>query len=59
MITIDAVKRRMEVQLSVAEIKRRARSWRAPRAWATRGVLAKYARCVSSASRGAVTDADD
>jgi dihydroxy-acid dehydratase len=59
MITIDAVKRRMEVQLSVAELKRRARSWRAPRAWATRGVLAKYARCVSSASRGAVTDADD
>jgi dihydroxy-acid dehydratase len=54
-ITIDAVKRRIEVSLSAAELKRRARGWRAPKPWATRGVLAKYARTVSSASRGAVT----
>jgi dihydroxy-acid dehydratase len=54
-ITINAVKRRMEVRLSAAELKRRRRDWRAPRAFATRGVLAKYARTVSSASRGAVT----
>ncbi len=54
-ITIDTVKRRIEVDLSAAELKRRSRAWRAPRPYATRGVLAKYARTVSSASRGAVT----
>ncbi|HTQ36826.1 MAG TPA: dihydroxy-acid dehydratase [Steroidobacteraceae bacterium] len=54
-ITIDAVKRRIEVGLSAAEIKRRRKNWRAPRPYAQRGVLAKYARSVSSASRGAVT----
>ncbi len=54
-ITIDAVKRRIEVTLSAAELKRRRKAWRAPRPYATRGVLAKYARSVSSASRGAVT----
>jgi len=54
-ITIDAVTRRIAVELSAAELKRRRRSWRAPRPYATRGVLAKYARAVSSASRGAVT----
>jgi dihydroxy-acid dehydratase len=54
-ITIDATKRRIEVALSAAELKRRAKGWRKPRPWTTRGVLAKYARGVSSASRGAVT----
>jgi dihydroxy-acid dehydratase len=54
-ITIDAVTRQIAVQLTAAELKRRHRSWRAPRPYATRGVLAKYARGVSSASRGAVT----
>jgi dihydroxy-acid dehydratase len=54
-ITIDAVKRRIEVALSAAELKRRAKQWRAPKPFARRGVLAKYARTVSSASRGAVT----
>lgn len=56
LITIDAVKRRIEVKVSAAEIKRRQKSWRAPRPYAKRGVLAKYARSVSSASRGAVTE---
>jgi dihydroxy-acid dehydratase len=55
-ITIDAVKRRIEVSLSAAEIKRRSKAWKAPRARAARGVLAKYARSVASASRGAVTE---
>jgi dihydroxy-acid dehydratase len=54
-ITIDAVKRRIVAELSAAELKRRARGWRVPKPWTTRGVLAKYARMVSSASRGAVT----
>ncbi len=57
-ITVDAVKRRMDVALSAAELKRRAKVWRAPRPYAKRGVLAKYARTVSSASTGAVTDVE-
>ena len=55
-ITIDAVKRRIDLDVSAAEMKRRKATWRAPRPYATRGVLAKYARVVSSASEGAVTD---
>jgi dihydroxy-acid dehydratase len=55
-ITIDAVKRRIEVSLTASEWKRRRAAWRAPKPYATRGVLAKYARAVSSASTGAVTD---
>jgi dihydroxy-acid dehydratase len=54
-ISIDAVKRRIDVSLPAAEIARRKKAWRAPRPYAQRGVLAKYARSVSSASRGAVT----
>jgi dihydroxy-acid dehydratase len=55
-ITIDAAKRRIDIQVSAAELKRRRRLWRAPRPYAKHGVLAKYARTVSSASLGAVTD---
>ena len=55
LIHIDAVKRRMEVELTAAELKRRRKAWRARPPYATRGVLARYARTVSSASRGAVT----
>ena len=39
-----------------AEIERRRADWRAPEPSYRHGVLAKYARLVSSASRGAVTD---
>jgi dihydroxy-acid dehydratase len=55
-ITIDALKRRIEVDISAAELARRRKAWRPRRPYATRGVLAKYARSVSSASLGAVTD---
>ena len=55
-ITIDAEKRQVNVDLSEAELKRRAKDWKAPKARYKRGVLAKYARLVSSASTGAVTD---
>jgi len=44
--------------VSAAELKRRAAKWRAPKPYAERGVLAKYAREVTSASLGAVTDLD-
>ncbi len=54
-LTIDAEKRRIDVDLSAAELKRRSKAWKPPRPFATRGVLAKYARVVSSASLGAIT----
>jgi dihydroxy-acid dehydratase len=55
-ITIDAEKRQVNVDISDAELKRRAKDWKAPKPRYKRGVLAKYARLVSSASAGAVTD---
>ncbi len=57
-ITIDAVKREMQLKVSDEVLAERRRSWRAPEPYARRGVLAKYARSVSSASLGAITDAD-
>jgi dihydroxy-acid dehydratase len=55
-VTIDARRRRIDVELPAAELKRRARAWRPRKPYATRGILAKYAAAVSSASLGAVTD---
>ncbi|HET9864155.1 MAG TPA: dihydroxy-acid dehydratase [Steroidobacteraceae bacterium] len=55
-ISIDAVKRTLELKLSAAELRKRRAKWKAPKPYATQGVLAKYARNVSSASLGAVTD---
>jgi dihydroxy-acid dehydratase len=54
-ITIDAVKRHITVKLTAAELARRKKAWRKPKPYVARGVLAKYARSVSSASFGAVT----
>jgi dihydroxy-acid dehydratase len=54
-ITIDAVERRLELDVPADELARRRETWR-PRPAPRRGVLAKYARLVSSASLGAVTD---
>ncbi len=58
-ITIDAVKREMHVHVSDEVLARRRSAWRAPEPYARRGVLAKYARSVSSASLGAITDAEE
>ncbi len=55
-IRIDARTRKIVVALSAAELKRRRAAWRAPRPYATSGVLAKYAAVVRSASVGATTD---
>jgi dihydroxy-acid dehydratase len=55
-ITIDAERREITLHVSPAELKRRRKSWAAPKPYARRGALAKYARQVSSASLGAVTD---
>jgi dihydroxy-acid dehydratase len=56
-IRIDARARAITLEVSAREMKRRAAAWRAPKPYATRGVLAKYAAAVSSASLGAITDA--
>jgi dihydroxy-acid dehydratase len=55
-IRIDALKRRIDLDVSAREMKSRASKWKAPKPYTTTGVLAKYARSVSSASDGAVTD---
>jgi len=54
-VSIDVKKRRLDVELSAAEIKRRLRKVKAPKTRYRSGALAKYARLVSSASDGAVT----
>ena len=58
-ITIDATKREINVKISKAEMDKRRLAWKAPKPKYTRGVLAKYAKLVSSASKGAVTDLND
>lgn len=55
-ITIDAENRELKLHVDDAEIKQRLASWQQPAPRYTRGVLAKYAQLVSSASYGAVTD---
>jgi dihydroxy-acid dehydratase len=55
-ITIDAEKRVLELHVSAAELELRHAAWKAPAPRYTAGVLAKYARLVSSSSLGAVTD---
>jgi dihydroxy-acid dehydratase len=54
-ITIDALKRELQVDLSAAELRRRRAAWKPPKPYATRGALGKYAQLVGSASQGAVT----
>jgi dihydroxy-acid dehydratase len=55
-ITIDVAKRTLTLNVPAAELKRRLKKWKAPKPHYTSGVMAKYARDVSSASLGAVTN---
>ena len=54
-VVFDITRRRLDVELSAAEIKKRLKSVKPPKPRYTWGVLAKYARLVSSASEGSVT----
>jgi dihydroxy-acid dehydratase len=54
-VTIDADAKRLSVDVPEAELARRRAGWARPALRVGRGVLAKYARCVHSASEGAVT----
>jgi len=54
-IVIDIPRRRLDVELSAAEVKKRLKAVKPPKPRYTSGVLAKYARLVSSPSEGSVT----
>jgi dihydroxy-acid dehydratase len=56
LITIDAEKKKLEIKVSAAELKKRKSKWKPIVNPYPKGVLAKYAYLVSSASEGAVTD---
>ncbi|MEG4232335.1 dihydroxy-acid dehydratase [Microcoleus sp. Pol11C3] len=55
-ITIDAQNRLLQLNVSDAELEQRRALWQPPKPRYTKGVLAKYAKLVSSSSVGAVTD---
>src|SRR5690606_38820674 len=57
-VTIDAEKNRLEVAISEEELEARRSRWTAPPYKATKGVLYKYIKSVSSASKGCITDGD-
>ena len=56
LITIDASSRQLTLGVDAEELAKRRAKWKAPKPRYTRGVLAKYARTVTNASLGAVTD---
>jgi dihydroxy-acid dehydratase len=55
-VTIDAHKLLVQVNISDEELERRRKAWTPPAPKYTRGVLAKFAKLASTASKGAVTD---
>ena len=57
-IIFDAVKRTLTLDVPAKELVARRKAWKKPAPRYSRGVLAKYAAHVTSASEGAVTDAD-
>jgi dihydroxy-acid dehydratase len=55
-ITIDAKKRLLQLNVSAKELAARRKKWKQPKPRYTQGLLAKYMKLVSTASRGAITD---
>lgn len=55
-ITIDAVNNKIDFEISKEELIKRKIKWKAPNLKVSSGILYKYAKCVSSASEGCVTD---
>ena len=58
-ITIDAKRLLIQLNVPAKEIAARRRKWKAPKPRYTRGLLAKYMRLVSTASKGAITDGSE
>jgi dihydroxy-acid dehydratase len=56
-ITIDAKKRLLQLNVPAKELVARKRKWKQPNPRYTRGLMAKYMKLVSTASKGAITDA--
>src|SRR5258706_16252907 len=57
-ITIDAKKLLLQRNVPVKEIAARRKKWKAPKPRYTSGLMAKYMRLVSTASKGAITDSE-
>jgi dihydroxy-acid dehydratase len=57
-ITIDAKKRLVQLNVSAKELAARRKKWKQPKPRYSKGLLAKYMRLVSTASKGAITDGD-
>ena len=55
-ITIDAKKRLVQLNIPARELAARRKKWKPPKPRYTRGLLAKYMKLVSTASKGAITD---
>jgi dihydroxy-acid dehydratase len=58
-ITIDARKQLIQLNVPAKEIAARRKKWKQPKPRYTRGLLGKYVKLVSTASKGAITDHDD
>jgi len=58
-ITIDAKKQLLQLNVSAKELAARRKKWKQPKPRYTRGLMAKYMKLVSTASRGAITDGAD
>src|SRR5438105_6088906 len=57
-ITIDAKKRLIQLNIPARELAARRKKWKPPKPRYTHGLLAKYMKLVSTASRGAITDSE-
>ena len=55
---LDVDSRRLDLEVATEELERRRDGWKAPAPRYTTGALAKYARLVSSAARGAICTPD-
>jgi len=58
-ITIDAKKQLIQLNVPAKELSARRKKWKAPKPRYTRGLLAKYMKLVSTASKGAITDGSE
>jgi dihydroxy-acid dehydratase len=57
-VTIDAKKHLLQLNVPAKQLAARRRKWKAPKPRYTRGLLAKYMKLVSTASKGAITDSE-
>ncbi|MGE5150263.1 MAG: dihydroxy-acid dehydratase [Rhodospirillaceae bacterium] len=57
-VTIDAAKRLIQLNVPARQLAARRKKWKQPRPRYTKGLMAKYMRLVSTASRGAITDSE-